>query len=456
VIWAAVARAGVYRSDDGGDRWAPASGDLPLKRGWITAVAAVPGRRESALAVLASHDAPSVWRTDDGGKRWVAQKEVSYDRQGNPTRQWANDPTLSWWISIDPHNPRRVFFTDYWGIQRSDDGGASWADKVRGAQNTCVTSLSLDGDHAADRPDTLYATHMDAGLLSSVDEGRSWRPLVPKVWSESLAGHYWKLAIIKDGGVRRLYTTMDPWDQQVGRVLRSDDGGETWRTVFSNKRPKGEWLSGFMIGLAADPSDPRTLYVTQDGGSVHATHDGGKTWRATAGQPADRSFTHALAVDAKGRVFAGTLNGGLFRSTDRGKRWERVLEEQATIWKVLPAGGAIYASSGSDVNLHRSDDGGKTWRRLTDYTRPDHGDETGDQGMGIAVDPADAKHLLFTRVDTSHSADQSAGVVESLDGGKTWREANDNLAMTSVNVLIFGRGKTVWAGTWGAGLWRRD
>jgi hypothetical protein len=76
--------------------------------------------------------------------------------------------------------------------------------------------------------------------------------------------------------------------------------------------------------------------------------------------------------------------------------------------------------------------------------------------MAIAVDPANPKHLLFSRVDTSHSADQSAGVVESMDGGGTWREANDNLGMTSVNVLIFGRGKAVYGGTWGAGIWRRD
>jgi photosystem II stability/assembly factor-like uncharacterized protein len=457
VVYLAAARHGLFKSRDGGASWTRATGDLPLKHGWVSAVAVPPKRPRTALVVLANEEVASVWRTTDDGDSWEAQGSVTYDDKNNPTRTWARSATKGWWIAVDPHDPRRFFFTDYWGIQRSDDGGETWADKVIGVQNTVVTSLVLDRGGEPGRPDTLFATYMDAGLHASVDGGRIWRPLMPRSYSEALSGHYWKLVQVTVKGKRkRLYMTMDPWSQQLGKVLRSDDGGESWRMVFKHKRPKGFWMSGYMLGLAAAPSDPATLYVTQDGGKVHVTKDGGKRWRPTAGQPADRSFTHALAVDKKGRVFAGTLNGGLYRSTNGGKRWARVLEDLGTIWKVVAAGDAVYASAGDDANLYRSVDGGASWKRLTSFKRPDHGDETGNQGMAIAVDPANPKHLLFSRVDTSHSADQSAGVVESMDGGGTWREANDNLGMTSVNVLIFGRGKAVYGGTWGAGIWRRD
>jgi photosystem II stability/assembly factor-like uncharacterized protein len=450
LVYAALAKAGIYRSDDGGGSWRSVTGNLPLKRkeGWVSAVALHPTRAGTVFAVMAAPDGPSVWKSTNGGKRWAAQRKISYDPTNNPTRRWAADPTLAWWISFDPHDASRLFFTDFWSIQRSDDGGSSWADKIVGAQNTCVTSLTLDGE-------TLLATHMDAGIMTSTDGGRTWRAVIPRVWDEKLAGHYWKLAIARIDGEKHYFTTMDPWSEQVGKVLHSTDG-RSWRTVFSAKRPDGIWMSGHMLGLAVDPSDPKTLYVTQDGGKVHLTRDGGRKWRPAPKQPDDRSFTHALAVDHSGAVFAGTLNGGLWRSADHGRSWKRVLEEQGTIWYVVAAGKKIYASSGDDANLYLSSNSGKTWKRLTKYSRPEHGDETGNQGMFIAVDPQDPKHLLFSRVDTSHSADESAGIVESKDGGLTWNSANNGLVQKSASAIAFGRKGTLFAGTWGGGIWRRD
>lgn len=450
VVWAAAAGQGVFRSTDGGLHWMLASGGLPLKQGKATSVAVDPKDGDVAYATLSSEDVTAVWKTTSGGKGWKPLKPVSYDRANNPTRTWAASPTLSWWVSVDPHNPRRLYFTDYWSIQRSDDGGASWADLIRGAQNTCVTDLLADTRGGRT---TLYAAQMDAGLLASDDGGERWQPRVPTTWDDKVAGHYWRLAATTVKGQRTLFATASPWSGGKGKVLRSADG-VTWKVVYQVRRPQGVWMEGAMVGLAVDPARPGTVYVSQDGGKVHVTRDNGDSWRPTRGQPGGNSFTYALVVAARSTLYAGTLSHGLWRSSDQGKTWARVLKAQQTIWRLAAAKDAVYATAG-DANLYRSQDHGQTWKRLTRRVASDPGDEVGDQGMAIAVDPADPAHLLFSRLDTSHSADAGSGVVESRDGGKSWTPANQGLGLRNVSVLAFGAGGAVYAGTWCGGIWRR-
>jgi photosystem II stability/assembly factor-like uncharacterized protein len=410
-------------------------------------VAAHPRDADVALAVVASYDVPNVWRTTDGGGRWSGQDEFEVEQRHNPTRLWSRRPTLSFWISLDPADPQRAFITDYWGISRSDDGGARWQEIVNGAQNTCVTSLLVDGNN-------IYSTHMDAGLLRSTDGGTSWTPLMPRSYSAKLAGHYWRYAIAP-GAAPHHFTTLDPWNDKHSRVLRSERGAGPWRIVFETPRARGTLMGGALLGLAVDPRTPSTIYVSQDGGRIWTSRDSGGTWQVTRGQPGGTSHTGALAVDGKGRVYAGTLREGLWRSTDGGATWRRLLVQQDTIWQILPAGAALYASSGGDANLYRSNDGGESWQRLTDFRQPDPGDGVGEQGMAVAVDPRDPRHILFSRLDTSHSADASSGVVESRDGGATWRPASEGLGLLNVGSLAFAPDGTLYAGTRCGGVWRR-
>ncbi len=446
VLYAGAAKQGVFRSDDGGKKWRRASRGLPLSDGWITSVAVHPKQPDVAWAVLSSEEEPSVWKTENGGKRWRVQKQVTYDERSNPTRSWAASPTLSWWISLDPQNPERLFFADYWSIQRSDDGGATWSDRVAGAQNTCVTDLMVHGG-------SLYASHMDAGLLASDGAGGAWRTVLPRKWKDGVVGHYWQVARAEAKGKSYLLATASPWDGKDGKVMRSGDGGKTWRAAYRVRRPEGKWMEGAMVGLAVSPKTPSTVYMAQDGGKLHISTDAGKSWRPTRGQPGASSYTYALVVDARGWVFAGSVHEGLWRSTDEGRKWTRVLKERSSIWRLLAAGDHVYASAG-DANLYRTSDG-KAWKRLTNFSRKPHGDEVGNQGMAVAVNPADARHILFSRLDTYHSADGSLGLRESKDGGKTWAAANLGLGMLNVSTLAFGEGGTVYAGTWCGGIWRR-
>jgi photosystem II stability/assembly factor-like uncharacterized protein len=461
VLYAAVGGSGVYRSTDGGSQWHAANGSLPPlgdDLDFVTSVAVHPATPTTAYLALATYDYANVWKTLDGGGTWVSQGNVAYDPAGNPTELWAGDPALTWHVALDPGDPQRLFQTGYWGIYRSSDAGEHWGSAIVGAQNTCVTDLAVDIDHPVGHSDVLYATHMDAGLLASTDRGMTWEMLVPREYDVTLAGHYWRVAITRVGDTKYYFATCDPWGWQYGRVLRSSDG-VNWASVHDQPRPQGSaspLMAGSMLGLAADPTAPSTLYFTQDGGQVFKSTDTGSTWSHTPSQPPHDAFTYALTVDDGGQVFVGTHGGGLWRSEDGGASWDRVFAERDWIYHAVALSGAVYTTTGEDANLHRSTDGGDTWQQITDYALVDHGDGVGAHGMAVAVDPGNPQHILFTRMDTWHPADAGAGVAESTDGGLTWAEPNSGLRHHNVSALAFGSDGGVFLGTWGGGIWRSD
>ncbi len=461
VLYAAAGFEGVFKSTNGGTTWQAVNGDVPLTdsagMGWRTSVAVHPSNPDIAYMSLATDDAFPVWSTADGGASWVEVEgtSVSYDEASDPTRVWSAGSAPVWQVKIDPFDSNSLLAVSFWTIQRSDDAGLTWADSVAGAQNTCVTSIYLDTDHGVGEPDTLYATHMDAGLLASTDGGATWSAVLPSGSDADsvFAGHAWRFAVARVGDTKYYYMTADPWPPvETSQVLRSTDG-VNFTAVFETPRHDGDFMGG-MLGLAVDPTNPSTIYASQDGGSVFKSTDNGNNWSETAGQPDNNSFTYALAVDDNGTVFAGTLLDGLWRSTDGGASWQRTLAGLGTVFHCLAAAGAVYASAGDDANLYRSTDGGSTWEALTSFTSVDDGDGVGDAGWAIAVDPDDPDHILFSRQEGWHPADDGPGVVESFDGGQSWHALNDGLGLPKVSGFAFGSDGTVYAGTSCAGVWR--
>ncbi len=479
VLYAAVGPAGVYKSSNGGATWQPVNGGLPAldqyERTWAQGIVVHPTNPGIAHLTLASWDSANAWKTTDGGATWIPTPtdldHIVPDPVHNPTHVWQftgpdglyYPSKWAWQMAMDPHDPNRLFYVTFWDIVRSEDGGGHWAHVIRGAQNTCVTDVQVDDHRPAGQPPRIFAAHMDAGLLASTDFGATWTAILPSqatAGDSSVTGHSWRLAIARNGNDRSYYLSHEPWDRNQARLLRSSDG-VNWTVVFSRPWIVGDsWMTGALAGVAVDPATPTTVYVTQGGGQVWTSTQSGDpgTWAPTPAQPLAESgaatFTQALAVDAQHRIFAGTINSGLWRSTDGGSQWQRVLEEQGTIWQVVAAADAVYAATG-DSNLYGSRDGGATWDPLMAYSDADDGDGVGQQGRAIAVDPRNSQHLLFGRTDPWHHADAGAGLVESWDGGATWQPANEGLRNLSVNSLAFSAAGELFAGTSCGGVWRR-
>jgi photosystem II stability/assembly factor-like uncharacterized protein len=192
--------------------------------------------------------------------------------------------------------------------------------------------------------------------------------------------------------------------------------------------------------LAVDPANPEHIYATLEVGGVVRSLDGGQTWEDCseplidlAKQPHLKSKIgsdtdiegmmdgHALCVSgaAPGTVFLA-VRMGLFRSDDQMKTW-RDMEvgrfsplTYARDVRVSPHDAStLYAclspaARSTDGSLYRSDDLGETWRRI------DRGVKAEATMMALALSPRDANEV--------HCASRCGQVFGTTDGGETWSE----------------------------------
>jgi photosystem II stability/assembly factor-like uncharacterized protein len=232
-----------------------------------------------------------------------------------------------------------------------------------------------------------------------------------------------------------------------GGVWKSTDYGRIWKPIFDDQP------TGSIGALAVAPSNPKTLYVgsgeglqrpdLSTGDGMYKSTDAGKTWQHLGLR--DGQQIAAILVDPKNpdRLFVAVLGHpygpnaerGVFRSTDGGKTFQKVLykdentgaialafdpSDAQTVYAVLWAARQGPWENGSwqgpQSGLFKSRDGGSTWSPLTKGL-PATADGLGR--IGIAVAPSDPKRL-YAMVD----APRQGGVYLSDDAGESWRRVH--------------------------------
>ena len=230
-----------------------------------------------------------------------------------------------------------------------------------------------------------------------------------------------------------------------GGVWKTVNDGRTWTPIFDTQDIAS-------IGaVAVAPSDPNVVYVgsgeadmrssIQQGNGMYKSVDGGKTWsriglddtRAIGRVVIDPKDPNVVYVAALGHPYGPNAQRGVFKTTDGGKTWSKVLYENentgaidialdpansnvlfASLWQTRRPPWSVYPpSNGPGSGLYKSVDAGKTWTHVTG-----HGFPGGVLGhIGISISPAD-HNRIYTIVDTND--DPTGGVYRSDDGGATW------------------------------------
>jgi photosystem II stability/assembly factor-like uncharacterized protein len=122
-------------------------------------------------------------------------------------------------------------------------------------------------------------------------------------------------------------------------------------------------------------------------------------------------------------VYLGT-HDGLYRSADRGERWERLgfPEADTQVWSILvhPRDPRMLFAGTSPVGVYRSDDGGDTWRQLPKAPQPERVKMSfACRVMRLAADPARPEEL--------YAALEVGGVMRTRDGGESWEDCSAGL-----------------------------
>ncbi|MFI5279220.1 MAG: WD40/YVTN/BNR-like repeat-containing protein [Gemmatimonadales bacterium] len=306
----------------------------------------------------------------------------------------------------------------------------------------------------AARSDTSRAdTSRQQGARARFVEATNIRPIGPAAYS----GRVTSIAVPRSAEPRPKTFYIG---SAGGGVWKTVNGGVTWQSVSSGL---GEQTIG---DLAVAPSDTNTLWAGTGeknslrsqywGDGVYRSTNGGRAW-TRMGLEDTRSIGRVVIhptnpgtvyVAALGHLWGPNPQRGVFKTTDSGRTWTKVLFVDdttgavdlvmdpsnpevlyAATWHRLRWGGSHMEGVGSGSGIWKTTDGGTTWTRLTDPAKH-NGLPTERVGrIGLAISPQNPA-LLFALIQvdrgvTDPGQGRYGGVFRSSDGGASWTQVND-------------------------------
>jgi photosystem II stability/assembly factor-like uncharacterized protein len=243
----------------------------------------------------------------------------------------------------------------------------------------------------------------------------------------------------------------------AGGVWKSSDGGDTWHAVFEHAD------TGSIGAITVAPSNPNLIWVgtgeanvrndSVTGAGVYYSPDAGKTWQfkglKEVGQIAaiiiDPKDPNIVFVAALGDPWGANAERGVFRTTDGGKTWQKVLYVDdstgassivmepgnpqvlfAGMWSVRRYPWTLINGS-TTGGIWRSTDGGTTWQKLH------KGLPTGDTGRITLATAQSNPEQIYALIPTKHGM-----LWSSADLGDSWTLVSDNHALAVRNWYFAG------------------
>lgn len=337
--------------------------------GRITAITVDPTHPEVIYAGAASG---GVWRSKSGGTRW----EPIFDKA--PTQSVGS-------IAVNTHNPDEIWVGTGEGNPRnSQNFGAGIFKTINGGEDwVCMGLQNTRTIHRVvihrDNPEVIFAASLgssygptaERGVFKSADGGKTWKKVL---YVNDLTGCADLVADPQNPN--KLFASMWeyrrwPWFFKSGGkgsgLYVSYDAGETWtRRTDKDGLPEGELGR---IGLAVAKSNPDVVYALVEAkeNALYKSTDGGRKWRKMAEKGmGDRPFYYSeIYVDPNNENRVYSIYTFISRSEDGGKSFETwagwyIHPDHHAFW--ISPDNSNYIINGNDGGLNITLDGGKTWR----------------------------------------------------------------------------------------------
>jgi photosystem II stability/assembly factor-like uncharacterized protein len=345
VYYVGAASGGIFKTTDGGIHWEPLFDVEPASS--IGSLAVAPSDPNLVWAgtgesFIRSHISVGngIYKSVDAGKTWTLMGLEKTGRIGS--------------VIIDPRNPDIVFACALGhaygaqperGVFRTTDGGKSWAKVLFVDENTGCSDLAMDPNNSRILFAGMWQLEIHtwgrtsggpgSGLFKSTDGGVTWKRLEGHGLPRPPVGRIAVRVAQRDS--RRGYALIEtgdgvPWDgkpTQRGQLWRSDDGGENWQLVNSDRQIRGR--THYYTREEIAPDNENEVYFFS--AAFSRTLDGGHTLTNMPSSPGGDN--HEMWIDPTNADRMAVVNdGGVSISVNRGRTWDHIQLPIAQIYHV--------------------------------------------------------------------------------------------------------------------------
>ncbi len=415
VFYIGVNNGGVWKTNDYGHTWNPifdsestgSVGDVVVapSNPNVIYVGSGEGIQRPDLSV-----GNGLYKSTDAGKTW--------------TNMGLRDAQQIGGISVDPKNENRIFVAALGhpygpnkerGVYRSLDGGKTLEQVFYINENTGAIQVTIDPNNSNIIYADIWAARQgpwengawngeESGLIKSEDGGTTWRKLTKGLPTTKEHGLGRIGFTIAPSNSKRMFATVDA--EKNGGIYRSDDAGESWYMLTGDERFWGRGSD--FAEVKVDPKNDDVVYSANI--VMWKSTDGGKNWTGIKGAPGGDDYHRIWINPNDTKIMAIGLDQGGIVTVNGGETWSSWYNQAtAQFYHVSTDNSFPYnvyggqQESGSVGIASRSNDGNITFREWHPVGVEEYG--------YVAVDPLD-QNIIYGGKITKY--DKRTGQVQNI------------------------------------------